>query len=47
MWPERIMYKINKKTAEKKVLLDKKISTFKFFNSQYPLASFKLPITAQ
>lgn len=29
MWPERLIYKINKRTAEKKVILEKKLSVFK------------------
>jgi hypothetical protein len=31
MWPERVLYKINKRTAEKKVILEKKLSLFKIF----------------
>jgi len=29
MWPERIIYKVNKRTAEKRVILEKKLSIFK------------------
>jgi len=38
LWPERLVYKINKRTAEKKALLDKKLSLFKLFDSQLPLS---------
>ena len=32
MWPERILFKINKKTNEKKVILENKLSLFKLFD---------------
>ena len=38
MWPERIIYKINKRTAEKKVILEKKLSLFKLADMSYQLS---------
>jgi len=32
MWTERLLYKINKRTSEKKVILEKKLSMFKLYN---------------
>lgn len=40
------MYKINKKTAEKKVLMEKKLSIFKIYDKQYPISRLGVPIMA-
>ena len=32
MWTERLLYKINKRTSEKKVILEKKLSMFKLYD---------------
>ena len=42
MWPERLVYKINKKTAEKKALLEKKLWLFKVFEAAYPLSDMPI-----
>ena len=31
-WPERVLYKLNKKTKEKRILVENKLSLFKIFN---------------
>ena len=32
MWPERVLYKLNKRTQEKKVILENKLQIFKAFD---------------
>ena len=32
MWTERLLYKRNKRTSEKKVILEKKLSMFKLYD---------------
>jgi hypothetical protein len=46
MWPEKILYKINKRTAEKKVILEKKLILFKIFDHYTPISFSGAPIFA-
>lgn len=39
MWTERLLYKINKRTSEKKVILEKKLSMFKLYDQFQPKLS--------
>lgn len=36
LWPERILYKINKKTQEKKVILQRNLRIFKLYDPSAP-----------
>lgn len=47
MWPERLIYKINKRTGEKKVLLERKLSLFKLYDQFLPLTKMGAPILAK
>jgi hypothetical protein len=38
------VYKINKRTAEKKALLERKLSLFKLYDAQSPLSQLGMPI---
>lgn len=38
------MYKINKRTAEKKALLERKLYLFKLYDAQSPLSQLGMPI---
>jgi hypothetical protein len=46
MWPSQIIYKINKRSGEKKVILIKKLSMFKLFDSVFPLSKMNFPLIA-
>lgn len=46
MWSERLLFKINKRTAEKKVILDKKLSLFKLNDQFMPMSKIGAPIIA-
>lgn len=43
-WPERVLYKVNTKTKEKKILLESKVNLFRTFKKMQPMSDERVLI---